>query len=180
MSCTEQTVFLMTLCLSRFSNKQHSLWLIRKEWPPHRPYTDPRRLAHQPISPFISPECLLCFVCPVPRVPEANLRGRTDVKLQWKCVYRLSGDETNTPLWKHTHGQTHTETNVKDARWFIMSVCSGVVIFKMGVRHVFALPHLISGPFTFNSDYLKSQHLKLNRWIKTTSAVFLFCFVCWF
>lgn len=107
MSCTEQTVFLMTLCLSRFSNKQHSLWLIRKEWPPHRPYTDPRRLAHQPISPFISPECLLCFVCPVSRVPEANLRGRTDVKLQWKCVYRLSGDETNTPLWKHTHGQTH-------------------------------------------------------------------------
>lgn len=62
MSCTEQTAFLMTLCLSRFSNKQHSLWLIRKEWPPHRPYTDPRRLAHQPISPFISPECLLCVL----------------------------------------------------------------------------------------------------------------------
>ncbi len=35
-----------------------------------------------------------------------------------------------------------------------MSTCSGVVVFKMGVRHLFVLPHLISISFILSSDDL--------------------------
>lgn len=78
------------------------------------------------------------------------------------CLQALKGQDKHPPVKSHTwtlawlRTNTHKEKkkNGKDARWFIMSTCSGVVIFKMSVRHVFALPHLISASFIPNSDYL--------------------------
>lgn len=76
-------------------------------------------------------------------------------------VFTGSLGTRQTPPCEITHGlghgctQMHTRRRtVKDARCFIMSNCSGVVIFKMGVRHVFVLPNLISAPFSLDSDYL--------------------------
>lgn len=161
MSWHEQTV-LMALCITTFSNQQHSLQLIRKEWPPCWISTYPHRLAHQPVSPFISHESFLSLHCPMLCVPEANLQEGTDVKNQMKCVWGPSRDQTKTPsVNSHTHGLgvvaqkcTHRERGRRDARWLIMSTCSGVVIFKMSVGHVFVLPHVIFTSFILNSKYM--------------------------
>lgn len=142
--------------------QQHSLQLIRKEWPPCWIYTYPHRLAHQPVSPFISHESFLSLHCPMLCVPEANLQEGTDVKNQMKCVWGPSRDQTKTPsVNSHTHGLgvvaqkcTHRERGRRDARWLIMSTCSGVVIFKMSVGHVFVLPHVIFTSFILNSKYM--------------------------
>ena len=85
------------------------------------------------------------------------------------------GTRTNNLLWQHTHGLCHyctqTKSNWKEARWLIMSICSGLVIFKMALD-MFVLEHLISGPFIFNSENhrVSTSGLSVEWWLKSAVA----------
>lgn len=85
-----------------------------------------------------------------------------------------------TPPCEITHmdfGMIARQKNVKDARWFIMSACSGAVIFKMGARrrclcccHIWFPPHLFSIQIILES----AAQLKHRWWIKAKVCCFLF------
>ena len=80
------------------------------------------------------------------------------------CLQALRGTG-QTPPCENTH-MDFGKKNQKDARWFLMSTCSGVVIFKMGVLFVCLCCCPIYSQFRLSP----SQHLRPNRLIKT--AVF--------
>lgn len=146
-----QTICLMAFCLCIFSNQKHSLWLIRKEWPPHRATQAGSSARLRVLYPA---ECLLCLVQTPPQVLTANSSEGQ--------MLNSSGNVFTGPLGS-SHGGSRccTQTKRNHAQRYLTSICSTVVIFKMAVNTDLVLPDLISAPFILNSGYLGVSSSKL-------------------